>query len=354
MKIVSNFGILASISWNSKKWQDAPTDKDLKASKYDFVIENAHMHESLNFGHEIYPAEEDGTYIAYTPMFNRLPSIENSKNLNIVFFASSDYQNDNRKCIVGFYGFPKIAEFFNREAKHPKFKGYDGGNVKSLVENIIYFDNHIVINNENISKLELLPRGKKVSHQGFNYLDSDNVQNILSIANKLNPKNEKLKRFLKNFPLEVDAIGEINEIQEQLEVLTDVNADTLQGIKKLEDKMQKLRPEIKERISNYIERGAISNKIKKITGYKCMICEQLGEPMHGFKKTNGEFYVESHHVEPVSKQGKGSLSAANIITVCANHHRQMHYGNVEVLEREGEVFKFRIDGKELTISRIKI
>lgn len=354
MKIIPNFGILASISWNSKKWQDDPTDKDLKASKYDFVIENAHMHESLNFGHEIYPAEEDGSYIAYTPMFNRLPSIEKSKDVNIVFFTSSDYQNGNRKCIVGFYGFPEIDEFFNREATHPKYKGYDGGNVKSLVENIIYFDNHVVIDNENVSKLELLPEGKKISRQGFNYLDSDNVQNILSIANGLNPKNEKLKRFLENFPLEVDAIGEINEIQEQLEVLTGENADTLQGIKKLEDKMQKLRPQIKERISTYIERGAISNKIKKLTGYKCMVCEQLGEPMHGFKKTNGEFYVESHHVEPVSKQAKGSLSAANIITVCANHHRQMHYGNTEILEREGDVFRFRIDDKELTISKIKI
>ncbi|MCW5923309.1 MAG: hypothetical protein KIS77_13275 [Saprospiraceae bacterium] len=63
MKIIPNFGILASISWNSNKWQDDPTDKDLKASKYDFVIENAHMHESLNFGHEIYPAEEDGSFV---------------------------------------------------------------------------------------------------------------------------------------------------------------------------------------------------------------------------------------------------------------------------------------------------
>lgn len=354
MKIIPNFGILASISWNSNKWQDDPTEKDLKASKYDFVIENAHMHESLNFGHEIYPAEEDGSFVAYTPMFNRLPSIEKSKDINIVFFTSSDYQNGNRKCIVGFYGFPEIDEWFPREAKHPKFKEYDGGNVRANVEHIIYFENHLVINNENVSKLELLPEGKKISQQGFNYLNSDNVQNILKLVYQLNLKNEKLKRFLENFPLEVDAIGEINEVQEQLEVLTDENADTLQGIRKLEDKMKKLRPEIKERVSTYIERGAISNKIKKITGYKCLVCEQLGEPAHGFKKSNGEFYVESHHVEPVSKQGKGSLSAANIITVCANHHRQMHYGNVEVIESEGDFFRFKIDGNELIINKIKI
>jgi len=354
MEIIPNFGIIASISWNSNNWQDDPTDKDLKASKYDYVKENARMHESLNFGHDKYPAEEDGTYIAYTPMFNRTPSLANSKDVSIIFFLSSDYQHGNRKCIVGFYGFPKIGESFPRKATHKKYRDYDWGNVKALVENIIFLDNSVVINNENVKELELLPIGKKISQMGFNYINSNNVENILKIAYQLNNKNIKLKRFLENFPIEVEALGEINEVHEQLEVLTDESADTLQGIRKLEAKMKKLRPEIKERVATYIERGAISNRLKKLTGYKCLVCEQLGEPAHGFKKTNGEFYVESHHVEPVSKQGQGSLSAANIITVCANHHRQMHYGNVEVVESDRDVFRFRIDGKELTISKIKI
>lgn len=354
MEIIPNYGIIASISWNSNKWQDDPTERDLKVSKYDFVKENAHMHESLNFGHEIYPIEEDGFFIAYTPMFNRLPKIENSAYVSIVFFISSDYQHDNRKCIVGFYGFPEIDEWFPREAEHEKFAGYDGGNVKSLVENIIYLDNHVIINNENVVELQLLPEGKKISQMGFNYLNSDNVLNILKIAYQQNPQNNKLKRFINNFPIEIETTSEIIEVQEQHEVLLDESADSLQGIRKLEDKMKKLRPEIRERISTYIERGAISNKIKKITGYKCLVCEQLGEPAHGFKKTNGDYYVESHHVDPVSKQSKGALSAANIITVCANHHRQMHYGNVEVIESEGDHFKFKIESKTLIINKIKL
>ena len=195
MEVIENFGIITSISWNSNEWKDDPTEMDLKKSNYDFVKENAHAHEALNFGHKIYPAESDGTYIAYTPIFNRLPSAENSKNVHIVFFISTDYSNNNRKMIVGCYGYPTIDKF-TREAEHEKFEEYDFGNVCSPVKDIIYFDNYIEINNENAQKLGLLPKGKKISQQGFNYLNSENVFKILSLAVQANPKNKSFKRYI--------------------------------------------------------------------------------------------------------------------------------------------------------------
>ena len=69
--IITNYGILASISWNSLKWSGPPTQEDLTNSKYEWVRENKFMHESLNFGHEIYPAEEDGYYLGYTAMLRK-------------------------------------------------------------------------------------------------------------------------------------------------------------------------------------------------------------------------------------------------------------------------------------------
>ena len=137
--IIYNYGILTSISWNSNNWADEPTSADLKKSKYDYVKDNAHMHESLNFGHETLPAEEDGYYIGYTPMFNRPPTPENSKNVCIVFFMSSDYQHSNRKSIVGFYGNPFFGEWYGRFADAELFKTYNSGNIKALPKNIIYF-----------------------------------------------------------------------------------------------------------------------------------------------------------------------------------------------------------------------
>ena len=109
MEIIPNYGILTSISWNSNGWKDEPTEEDYKTSKYDHVIEKREMGETLNFGHKKYPVEEDEMYIGYTPLFNRPPAKQRGKDVNIVFFMSSDYRNNNRKCIVGFYGFPDFG-----------------------------------------------------------------------------------------------------------------------------------------------------------------------------------------------------------------------------------------------------
>ena len=39
------------------------------------------------------------------------------------------------------------------------------------------------------------------------------------------------------------------------------------------------------------------------------------------------------------------------MTVCANHHRQLHYGNVEILASNDKVFELNVDNKKLTIRK---
>ena len=51
---------------------------------------------------------------------------------------------------------------------------------------------------------------------------------------------------------------------------------------------------------------------------------------------------------PVSKLEVGSLAAANVMTVCANHHRQMHYGDIDVAITP-DFFQFTIDGTPVKI-----
>lgn len=352
--IIENFGILASISWNSNDWSDEPTTEDLKASKYNYVKDNAHMHESLNFGHKIYPKEDDGFYVGYTPMFNRPPALVNSKNVRIVFFTSSNYHNKNKKTIVGFYGNPIFGKWFERTAKHPKFEKYNKGNILAKPKNILYFNNPIVIDNDNVREYKLLPNGKKISQQGFNYLNSENVYNIISIALGLNQENRKLKKFVDTFQHNVGLIKEEIELLDFLDLIGDITADTEKEIKKLEKKMKNKPPEIKQRISSFIERGAISNKVKRLTNYKCLVCEALGENPYSFEKTNGINYVETHHVEPVSTLKKNVLGIANLITVCANHHRQMHYGKSELINETEKEFEFRIDNKQLIVNKITL
>jgi len=44
---------------------------------------------------------------------------------------------------------------------------------------------------------------------------------------------------------------------------------------------------------------------------------------------------------PVSKKQIGSLAASNILTLCANHHREVHFGCVEIVVTESG-FDFQI------------
>ena len=239
-----------------------------------------------------------------------------------------------------------------RTSEHPKYKKYNNGNISAKPKDIIYFKNPIVIDNEKVQENCLLPNGRKISQQGFNYLNSDNVYRLLRIALELNPKNKKLEKFVKTFEHKIDLIKEEINLVSFLDIVKETTANTNKDIKLLEKKMQNKPPEIKQRISSFIERGAISNKVKKLTNYKCLICEAIGENPYSFKKTNGINYIETHHVEPVSTLKKGVLGIGNLITVCANHHRQMHYGNAELIRENETVFEFKIDGKQIIIKKI--
>jgi hypothetical protein len=133
---------------------------------------------------------------------------------------------------------------------------------------------------------------------------------------------------------------------------TKINSSNI--IYELEKYYKLASPEVKEVVSEKIERSPIAQRVKRITGYKCMICEKLNQSPYSFKKTNGEYYIETHHVIPVSQRRKGLLGVSNIITVCANHHRQLHYGNVTLWDTNDKKFDFEIDGKSIVIKKITL
>lgn len=110
-------------------------------------------------------------------------------------------------------------------------------------------------------------------------------------------------------------------------------------------------PKVKHRLSAAIERGGVGNLVKRANGYRCQVCEALGLESLGFRKRKtGAPYVEAHHVLPVSSLALGALGPENVITVCANHHRQMHYGVAEI-RPDGGVFRLRLDGRDLVLVR---
>lgn len=107
-------------------------------------------------------------------------------------------------------------------------------------------------------------------------------------------------------------------------------------------------PVVQERLSKYVERGRAGSVVKAANGYRCQICEALGLPALGFRKLDGTPFVEAHHVIPVSSLEADVLGSANVISVCPNHHRQLHFGGVVQLD-EGHCFRFDFPFNQPTV-----
>lgn len=130
----------------------------------------------------------------------------------------------------------------------------------------------------------------------------------------------------------------------------DVNSN--KNIKALQKKYKDAKPEVITALVNRIERGEIANEIKNLYGHKCLLCESLELNPYSFHKKDGDklkgskkYYVETHHIVPVSLLKKGSLGIENMITLCPNHHRQFHFGDVEIQKNTSKKLELIIDGK---------
>lgn len=114
-------------------------------------------------------------------------------------------------------------------------------------------------------------------------------------------------------------------------------------------------PVVRDRISRYIERGRAGDIVKAANEFRCQICQSLGLESKGFLKADGTYYVEAHHVVPVSSLAADVLGPDNVISVCPNHHRQLHYGGVDAID-EGEYFRFdfRLDRKSIRVRKFSL
>lgn len=149
----------------------------------------------------------------------------------------------------------------------------------------------------------------------------------------------------------------VNWVGEPEEVLQDIDEDPVKSphqAEQLENKYLTAPPLVKDIISRHIERGPLAQRAKRINQYRCMICESLGQNPIGFTKRNGDPYIEAHHVIPVSSLEIGSLGLPNIMTLCANHHRECHYGIVEFLPSDSDKFLVKIQGTILEIPKLKL
>ncbi len=94
----------------------------------------------------------------------------------------------------------------------------------------------------------------------------------------------------------------------------------------LNQRYSNLTPKSYRRLVDRIDRPtSISRALKKKHGYTCQICG-----VEGFLKKSGERYAEAHHLLPLHELAPSSLVTENVLIVCANCHRKLHYADVEI------------------------
>ena len=166
-------------------------------------------------------------------------------------------------------------------------------------------------------------------------------QAAISWRKELREKESDVRRWAQGLLAAQDGSSQSNSTATELDLA------------EIERKLLGRTPAVQERVSKSIERGSIGARLKRINGFRCQICEAMGLEPLGFIKPDGNPYVEAHHATPVSAMEVGSLSATNIMILCANHHRQMHYGLVQ-LNRTEKHFLVELDGVYIEIGRFSL
>jgi 5-methylcytosine-specific restriction enzyme A len=79
-------------------------------------------------------------------------------------------------------------------------------------------------------------------------------------------------------------------------------------------------PERQTVVTQVFERRAdVRRRARQRANGKCEYCAQPG-----FATSSGEIYLETHHIVPLSENGLDADD--NVVALCANHHREAHFG----------------------------
>lgn len=168
---------------------------------------------------------------------------------------------------------------------------------------------------------------------------------------KMRLAKPKTLRFPQQGWLRVDqdvALGWLHQIPMEDDVVLDnlaAKGNLIEQLRRLNKDMAGISPErVRRVVSQTIRRDTKSVKtLKSLCEYHC----QFPGCTATIIKRNGGLYVEVAHVEPVHKGGQNILG--NLIVLCPNHHKELDYGKLEILEQSMEQVRGYLNGKTFDI-----
>lgn len=197
----------------------------------------------------------------------------------------------------------------------------------------------------------------KYRNQGFNNEEIYNkIINLGSVKNlSITAESEIiLQKLLSQFSIDFEIDTNLTESNlTNIGDVQNIDADNLEEIKELENKIINAQPAVMDYITVKIERGGIAEMLKELMSNKCLICEKLYHDPYAYIEPHSFPNVEVHHVIPISSKGIGANSLTNLITLCPNHHKKLHNGDVKT-EILYDRFHFHFENRVIEIKKINI
>lgn len=214
-----------------------------------------------------------------------------------------------------FFGLSKtVISAFRGDQEQNKYKDYFlfiCGHNQDDPEKIIFLIPSSFIINDNIKILRAIWDDRQKMH----IIKNANDQWII--------REDKLERNLKEFYM---SLSDLKDFFERSDTDEEDNEFQQREMELREDlHLPCLTNETREVIVKQIKRyQSVTENCKRRYSNKCQI-KGCG---FTFRKQNGEFYSEAHHLIPLSEGG--TQEENNVIILCPNHHRMMHYADVEI------------------------
>lgn len=125
--------------------------------------------------------------------------------------------------------------------------------------------------------------------------------------------------------------GQAEEPREEAQIAEQLATRSLASLmEQYQSKQPVLRPTRHTTTSAVFARDPLVVAIrKKLANNRCEVPDCTN---HTFQTDNGEFYVEVHHIVPLSEGGEDSLE--NTAAICANHHKHIHHAKLRGELRE--------------------
>jgi hypothetical protein len=249
--------------------------------------------------------------------------------MKIILSQRIDTKSDYDDIPFSTYHFPK--RYRNQIKAGDRFLYYQGD--RSKKENRYYFGCGVIGTVEPEASgdhyyAEIL-EGRKFSKNVPIYSPTENgfLESIgfEQVRNKPTPSwQNSIRKISDDAFLEILRLGDVEDDAGKDSSLLESETDALSILKHLNARYAKTPPKERDRVAQkYLDRGsAVTNALKALLGAKCQICEWMGFQ----KKNSKECFIEAHHLVQVANKEDGSLCTDNIILVCPNCHREIHYG----------------------------